>query len=89
MPVGEIKTHKIYIKAMTTPYLGSYLGYMFVRSKTKPSLLIDEGGKKIMFVKSVSRSDECKAICLGKAIHHGLRRQSRGKSEKRQTNMSD
>lgn len=46
MPVGEIKTHKIYIKAMTTPYLGSYLGYMFVRSKTKPSLLIDEGGKK-------------------------------------------
>lgn len=73
------ETYK-YIRAVST----SYLGYTGCPEKNKTKF-IDRGGK-IMFVKSVSRGDECKAISPLKAIHHSLRRQSRGKVwEVRQT----
>lgn len=70
--------HTNYIKAtMTTSYLGSYFGYML--STAKQNLVYIVWGGKLIFVKSVSRGDECKTICPVKAIHHSIKRQSRGK----------
>lgn len=66
---------------MTTFYLGSYLGYMV--STAKQNLVYIVRGEKPIFVKSVS------SISPVKAIHHSIKRQSRGKSEKLQTDMSD
>lgn len=55
----EMNTHNNYIKAtMTTSYLGSYFGYML--STAKQNLVYIVWGGKLIFVKSVSRGNECK-----------------------------
>lgn len=55
----------------------------------KPKFIDSWKGGGVMFVKLFSRSDKCNTISPVRAIHHCLRRQSRGKSAKRQTDMSD
>lgn len=47
-------------------------------STAKQNLVHIMSGGKLRFVKSVSRGDECRAIWTAKAIHHSIKRQSRG-----------
>lgn len=54
-------------------------------STAKQNLVHNVRGRKLRFVKSVSRGDKRPTIWTAKVIYHSIKRQSGGKREKFQT----